>query len=124
MFKLTDDTKKLEYFGDAHSGKNLALSNSSNNGTGGGYHIGTLTVPIVVSLADGQEITFNGETLPHPSKWPKDCEEEEDEESPIFESSLFTGGGFIDIKSPDFDFTTLVAARRIDESPTKKTRHE
>ena len=124
MFKLSDDNKKREYFGEAHSGKNLGLSNSTPNGSGG-YVIGALTLPVVVSLADGQEITFDGETLPHPSKWPKVCEEEDDEESPIFDSSLFSGGGMIDIKSPDFDFTALVTARKIDESsPAKKSRHE
>ena len=123
MFKLTEDTKKIAYFGQAHSGKILALSNSVPNGSPGAYLIGALTVPIVVSLADGQELTFNGETLPHPSKWAKVCEEE-DEESPIFDCSLFSGGGMIDIKSPDFDFTSLVAARKIDDSPSKKSRHE
>ena len=122
MFKMSDDPKKSEYYGDLHSGKVLTLKNSLPASS---FLIGHYTLPVVVDLSNGRELIFNGDKLAHPSKWAQvesdSCED--DEESPMFDCSLFSGGGMIDIMSPDLDFAALVAPRKIDDSsPSKKAR--
>ena len=123
MFRESDDSKKIEYYGDRHTGKVLTLKNSSPNST---FLIGHYTLPVVADLSNEREIIYNGEKISHPSKWiqaESDCEE--DEESPMFDCTLFSGGGMIDIMSPDLDFAALVAPRKImddSSSPSKKAR--
>ena len=123
MFKLSDDQKKIDYYGARHSGKVFALKNSIPNTS---FSIGQHTLPVVVDMSDGRQIVYNGDQiLDHPTKWiqvdESECEEEDD--SPMFDCSLFSGGGMIDIMSPDLDFAALVAPRKLeDSSPIKKAR--
>jgi hypothetical protein len=123
MFKMSDDPKKNEYYGERHTGKVFTLKNSTPNTS---FSIGQHTLPIVVDMSDGRKIIWNGDKeLDHPTKWVQfeESDGEEEDDTPMFDCSLFSGGGMIDIMSPDLDFDALVAPRKYeDSSPTKKTR--
>ena len=78
-------------------------------------------------MSDGRKIIYNGDQeLDHPTKWVQfeESDYEEEDETPMFDCSLFSGGGMIDIMSPDLDFDALVAPRKTMEesTPSKKAR--
>ena len=116
MWKLVDDQSKIKYQGESHSGKVLSLKPSSPNSD---QVVGTASLPKVLTWEEGR-YTLKGEFVQHPSKWVVPSDDEDEEFTPIYET---TPNEIFDLTSNTIDFNSMFKPVAIDDlSPAKKQR--